>query len=43
EGNPAGIKSLLFKKGICSNYLRLPLVPASEKLSSEIAVFVDNF
>ncbi|HET8754159.1 MAG TPA: 4-hydroxy-tetrahydrodipicolinate synthase, partial [Salinimicrobium sp.] len=27
EGNPAGIKSLLSKKGICSNYLRLPLVP----------------
>lgn len=43
EGNPAGIKSLLFKKGICANYLRLPLVPTTEKLNREIADFVDNF
>src|SRR5690606_19900465 len=29
EGNPTGIKSLLYHKGICQPYTRLPLVPAS--------------
>lgn len=43
EGNPAGIKALLAKRGICENVLRLPLVRSSEKLSSEIEKFVDNF
>ena len=43
EGNPAGIKALLAKKGICDNVLRLPLVRSSEKLSSEIENFVDSF
>lgn len=43
EGNPAGIKALLTKKGMISNYLRLPLVEASENLSNRINSFVDNF
>ncbi|WP_312902463.1 4-hydroxy-tetrahydrodipicolinate synthase, partial [Chryseobacterium taichungense] len=30
EGNPCGIKVILTEKGIIKNYLRLPLVPASE-------------
>ena len=40
EGNPAGIKALLAKKGICGNVLRLPLVRSSEKLTREIEKFL---
>lgn len=36
EGNPAGIKSLLSHRGICKPYTRLPLVPATEKLTKKI-------
>ncbi len=36
EGNPVGIKAVLAQKGIIENYLRLPLVPASEELQEEI-------
>ena len=36
EGNPVGIKAVLAQKGIIQNYLRLPLVPASETLNKEI-------
>ena len=43
EGNPAGIKVLLEKKGICKNTLRLPLVPASGELRTKIHEFVENF
>ena len=43
EGNPAGIKALLAKKGMISNVLRLPLVEASENLQNRINDFVDNF
>lgn len=43
EGNPAGIKALLSKKGIIDNHLRLPLVEASENLQKRIDHFVDNF
>lgn len=42
EGNPCGIKSLLSQKGICEDYTRLPLVPASEDLSLKIKVYLDN-
>lgn len=37
EGNPVGIKQLLSEMGICSRYVRLPLVPASDSLSERIA------
>lgn len=36
EGNPAGIKILLSHRGICKPYTRLPLVPATEKLTKKI-------
>lgn len=36
EGNPCGIKAVLAEKGIVKNYLRLPLVPASEGLIQKI-------
>lgn len=36
EGNPVGIKAVLAQKGIIQNYLRLPLVPASEELRERI-------
>ena len=37
EGNPVGIKAVLAQKGLISNYLRLPLVPASDSLQQKIA------
>ncbi len=36
EGNPCGIKAVLAEKGIVKNYLRLPLVAASEGLYAKI-------
>ena len=41
EGNPVGIKAVLAQKGIIQNYLRLPLVPASEELKGRIKGLVD--
>lgn len=43
EGNPAGIKALLAKKGMIQNHLRLPLVEASEALTNKINTFVEGF
>lgn len=37
EGNPAGIKAVLAKKGIIQNYLRLPLVAASTSLEEKLS------
>ncbi|CAK5273360.1 unnamed protein product, partial [Mycena citricolor] len=36
EGNPTGIKAALSCLGVIGNYLRLPLVPASDRLVSKI-------
>lgn len=36
EGNPCGVKVVLAEKGLIKNYLRLPLVPASEGLYAKI-------
>ena len=36
EGNPVGIKAVLTQKGLIQNYLRLPLVPASQQLQDRI-------
>ena len=36
EGNPVGIKAVLAQKEIIQNYLRLPLVPASNQLQESI-------
>ena len=37
EGNPVGIKAVLANKGLISNNLRLPLVPASKELQKQLA------
>lgn len=42
ENNPAGIKSVLLKQGICLDEVRLPLVKASEELQTQISDFLDN-
>lgn len=42
EGNPAGIKSMLQKLGICEDEVRLPLVKASEELQTQISDFIDH-
>lgn len=42
EGNPAGIKTVLAEKGIIKNYLRLPLVKASENLQNKIREEMKN-
>ncbi|MDR6921045.1 MULTISPECIES: 4-hydroxy-tetrahydrodipicolinate synthase [Chryseobacterium] len=42
EGNPCGIKVILAEKGIVKNYLRLPLVPASEGLYAKIKAEMAN-
>ena len=42
ENNPAGIKSVLLKQGICLDEVRLPLVKASEELQTKISDFIDN-
>lgn len=36
EGNPAGLKELLDQLGLCSNNVRLPLVPATLSLREKI-------
>ena len=36
EGNPAGIKTVLAQQGLIENVLRLPLVPNSAAVQSEI-------
>jgi 4-hydroxy-tetrahydrodipicolinate synthase len=42
EGNPCGIKVVLAEKGLVKNYLRLPLVPASEGLYAKIKAEMAN-
>jgi len=37
DGSPSGIKQVLELLNICKNYVRLPLVPVSEKLKNQIA------
>ncbi len=37
ESNPVGIKEVLRLKMVCDNHVRLPLLPASQELRSEIA------
>lgn len=36
DGNPAGIKAVLSHMGLCSNVLRLPLVPVSKNVESRL-------
>lgn len=42
EGNPAGIKAVFKKLGLCEDTVRLPLVNAGENLSGRIAAFVNT-
>ena len=42
EGNPCGIKVILAEKGIIKNYLRLPLIAASEGLHAKIKAEMAN-
>jgi len=43
EGNPAGIKAVFKKIGICGDTVRLPLVGISNELRSKIDLFVQNY
>lgn len=43
EGNPAGVKAALAIKGIVQNYLRLPLVPATQGLYDRLAANMEKF
>jgi len=43
EGNPAGIKAVFNKKGICGDTVRLPLVGISNELRSKIDSFVEQY
>lgn len=43
ENNPAGIKAVLSSLGLCSTRVRLPLVPATDKLQTKINTFVKSF
>lgn len=36
EGNPTGVKYVMKQLGLCENYLRLPLISASEQLTNLI-------
>lgn len=42
ENNPAGIKAVLSALGLCSDTVRLPLVPATDPLKKEIADFLKS-
>lgn len=42
EGNPAGVKYVLSKAGICSNVLRLPLVPMSDDAKSKTDAYLQS-
>lgn len=43
ENNPAGIKAVFEALNLCSDTVRLPLVPASIELKKKINSFVENF
>ncbi len=43
EGNPAGIKAVFSKMGICEDTVRLPLVGVSDALRAKIDAFVEQF
>ena len=43
EGNPVGVKTTLYLKGVCSNTMRLPLVPGSETLQAKIKKLIAEY
>jgi 4-hydroxy-tetrahydrodipicolinate synthase len=42
EGNPAGIKAVLNKIGLCEPLVRLPLIGISDRLLKNIEIFMDS-
>ncbi len=42
EGNPVGVKAALSALNICSEQVRLPLVPASKNLMNKISELIDR-
>ena len=42
ESNPVGIKEVLRQKKICSNHVRLPLLPASKALKTDIETVLNQ-
>ncbi len=43
EGNPTGVKAMMSILGLCKNRLRLPLVPSSEDLFSQLQTAMTPF
>ena len=43
EGNPVGIKTALYAKGVCSNTMRLPLVPGSDALQAKMKKLIAEY
>ena len=43
EGNPVGIKTALYTKGICTNTMRLPLVSGSEALQTKMKKLIEEY
>ena len=43
DGNPAGVKAALTILGVCKNYLRLPMVPASKEVYKNLSKLIDNY
>ena len=43
EGNPVGIKTALYLKGVCKNGMRLPLVAGSEALQTKMKKLFDEY
>ncbi|MBI1226213.1 MAG: 4-hydroxy-tetrahydrodipicolinate synthase [Bacteroidetes bacterium] len=42
EGNPAGIKSVMKMMGLCTNEVRLPLVPVSENVFNQLGLELEK-
>jgi len=43
DGNPAGVKAALSTLGVCKNYLRLPMVPASKEVQRNLSGLIDDY
>jgi len=43
ENNPAGVKAFLAEMGLIENYLRLPLVPLSDKVHQKLKTYLKSF
>jgi 4-hydroxy-tetrahydrodipicolinate synthase len=43
EGNPVGVKTALYAKGVCTNTMRLPLVSGSEALLAKMKFLIAEY